>query len=84
MRIHLKTEEIIEAISNQDEMTITQISKKTNTTYSHTNRIIQSMEKKNLLKSYKQGRCRHVMILPKGLKLALNLQKREEILEDKQ
>jgi len=63
-----KQSEILFEISRKNgrKKNLTVISRKSNTTYSHTTHVADFLEKKGLIVSKKSGRCRHVEITLKG------------------
>jgi len=66
---------------NRDEIYCNKISKKVDTTYAHTVRIISRLEEKDLITTHKKGRKKIIELTEKGEKYAETFQRLQELFD---
>jgi predicted transcriptional regulator len=73
---------VIKILAKKDNLSRTQIARKTNTVYSHVKQICDELEKKGLIVTTRQGRYLYNKLTNKGRETAKAIEKIEQNLSD--
>ena len=76
------TRAILYHLSINPNLCMERISRRTSITYSHVVRLIQKLEKLNLVKTERGGRSRFVTLTQKGLELANKFKELEKLIKE--
>jgi len=69
---------------NRDEIYCNKISKKVDTTYAHTVRIVSRLEEKGLIETHKKGRKKIIELTEKGEEYAETFQRLQELFKEEE